>query len=444
MADAAEDPAAAPAGLVLDFGEHIDEDLALFQQDPTISDALSAGKDLRQYAREIQEELHTVEEESVVQYVQEAETAASLFKQTQDCDTVLALMQEVLRGFQEDLCGISDEIRHLQDQSTAMNLELTNRRDVQGKLQAFLDNVALPENMIKTICDGDINEAFAECLPALSQKLRYCLLQAGANDGSSLGVAPSTTQSVRDVRPFLTKLKIKAVYKTRKFLFENVLELSKPKMNVQMFQTNRLLKYRYLMQFLVENDAAAAADIRTAYAETMARTLFTVFRSYHSSLLKLHDESANKGDLIVAEDSPLSSGSAGAGAGAGGAGVDGAPVPPPPAAAGMGFGRSLTGSLGSSLVSMASGMFSPAKSVSPDDHSALIVGKRIQVLVDAEEDALPITVHVAVATKAKYPYEQLFYSIHRHLMDAAVSEYLFLRDFFRLHYRELFNRIFAK
>ena len=59
---------------------------------------------------------------------------------------------------QEDLCGISDEIRHLQDQSANMNLELTNRREVQSKLQAFLDNVALPENMIKTICEGDINE----------------------------------------------------------------------------------------------------------------------------------------------------------------------------------------------------------------------------------------------------------------------------------------------
>lgn len=38
----------------------------------------------------------------------------SSFTQIQGCDAILARMQEMLLGFQADLGGISDEIKHLQ------------------------------------------------------------------------------------------------------------------------------------------------------------------------------------------------------------------------------------------------------------------------------------------------------------------------------------------
>jgi hypothetical protein len=51
---------------------------------------------------------------------------------------------------------------------------------------------------------------------------------------------------------------------------------------------------------------------------------------------------------------------------------------------------------------------------------------------------------VAQAERLKYPYEALFRSIQKHLMDSATSEYLFSKDFFKLRSRDLFNQIFAR
>ena len=41
-------------------------------------------------------------------------------------------------GFQADLVGISDEIKHLQEESLSMNVKLRNRRAVESGLKGFL------------------------------------------------------------------------------------------------------------------------------------------------------------------------------------------------------------------------------------------------------------------------------------------------------------------
>ena len=50
------------------------------------------------------------ENETVLQYVDNNQKVVSLHKQMQDCDTVLARMQDMLLGFQSDLSGISEEV----------------------------------------------------------------------------------------------------------------------------------------------------------------------------------------------------------------------------------------------------------------------------------------------------------------------------------------------
>lgn len=55
------------------------------------------------------------------------------------------------------------------------------------------------------------------------------------------------------------------------------------------------------MQFMCDNAADAAEEIRTVYMESMGRTIFALFRAYHGQLMKLELETANRHDLIAVE-----------------------------------------------------------------------------------------------------------------------------------------------
>ena len=54
------------------------------------------------------------------------------------------------------------------------------------------------------------------------------------------------------------------------------------------------------------------------------------------------------------------------------------------------------------------------------------LGERGKVLDIADEK--PIMVHIAIAEGEKFPYEMLFRSIVKHLMDAATNEYVFTKE----------------
>lgn len=136
----------------IDFAT-IDADLEQFRRDPIVEDALKQGVDLRQYARQIDKELREVELRSIKDYVDNCEGVSQLFGEIGTCETVLLKMQSMLQGFQQSLGGISDEIRHLQEESLSMNTKLRNRRSVATQLQSFLDHVAVTPELIHTICD---------------------------------------------------------------------------------------------------------------------------------------------------------------------------------------------------------------------------------------------------------------------------------------------------
>ena len=55
----------------------------------------------------------------------------------------------MLNGFQTDLSSISHEIQSLQKQSVAMNVKLKNRQAVRGELSQFVDEMIVPDTMIK-------------------------------------------------------------------------------------------------------------------------------------------------------------------------------------------------------------------------------------------------------------------------------------------------------
>ena len=59
---------------------------------------------------------------------------------------------------------------------------------------------------------------------------------------------------------------------------------------------------------------------------------------------------------------------------------------------------------------------------------AFCLGGREELLADVE--APPILVHIAQAEASRYPFEALFRSIMKHLMDTACNEQAFVSEFF--------------
>lgn len=384
----------------IDFDE-LDDYLELFQQDGVIKEALSKGVDLREYAQQIEEELRAAEAASVSQYVMKSADIVELHDEVQDCDNLLAKMQEMLLGFQADLGGISDEIRHLQDESIGMNVKLKNRRETEDKLQTYLDQVAVAPSLVKTIDEGEVNEAYLHALVTLNGKLRYAALSDPDPSGSSFDLVPSQTAAFNDVEAQLKKLKARAIARIREFLLAKMNEVKKPKTNVQMVQQNTLLPMKYLVTFLADNAPGVEEEFREVYAEAMSKTLVNVFKSYHTGLMKFHEEVAARTDVIVVDEQSLK------------------------------------------------GIFSYRVNLSKRNDT-FSVTEREKILETAS--APPLILHVAQQEGLKLSYEAVFRNVQQHLMDSATSEYLFLIEFFKptnqqenvFRSRDLFMRVFAK
>ncbi|CAM9123350.1 unnamed protein product, partial [Sphacelaria rigidula] len=371
----------------------IDEDLEQFQQDDIVRQALLQGVDLRGYARDIDLELREVELDSVREYAAQSEEVLALHKQIQGCDAILARMQEMLLGFQADLGGISDEIKHLQDESISMNIKLKNLRSAEEDLGKFLGNVVVAPELATSICGDDVNDAYLEYVVELNNKIKYIGQTKASPDGSSLDVPPSSTTAARGVQPHLENLKIKACNKAREYLLQKISELRRPKTNVQIIQKNSLLKYKYLMQFMCDNAPTAAEEIRAVYIESMGRTISALFRAYHAQLMKLELEMATRQDLIAVEEAAVRN------------------------------------------------LFTTKVDLSKRG-DGFDLGDRDKIL-DAVE-AGPILVHVALAEGRHFPYEAIMRSVFKHLIDSATSEYLFTIEFFKGQSHDTFNQIFAR
>lgn len=93
-----------------------------------IKEALEKNVDLGKYSKKIDKDLNVKELESIKDYIINCDELVNLHDQIQNCDKLLESMQNMLSGFQDHLKVISGEIRHLQDKSLKMNVELQNKK----------------------------------------------------------------------------------------------------------------------------------------------------------------------------------------------------------------------------------------------------------------------------------------------------------------------------
>nr|XP_002124423.1 vacuolar protein sorting-associated protein 52 homolog [Ciona intestinalis] len=364
--------------------EHIQENL----EDDLVKKALESGVDLREYAKQIEQDLQAVENTSIADYVTESVNIARLHTRIGECDGILERMESMLHGFQHDLSSISAEIQCLQEQSVLMNIKLKNRQAVKSELSQLVDEMAVPELMINQILDCPVTErAFLEQLHELNHKINF-IKQHSYNE----------TAACRDVQDVTEKLKFKAIAKIREFLLTKIYSFRKPMSNYQLGQ-DAMLKNRFFYEFLLSNERHVAREVRDEYVDTLSKVYLSYFKTYVNRIMKLQfEESAGREDLMATEDSSRK------------------------------------------------GFFSSSKPAMRNRSTVFTLGKRDEILKEKLESPI-IVPHAAQKSESKHSFESLFRSQHYALLDTCCREYLFLCDFFMLSSsaaQDLFNAILGK
>jgi len=367
--------------------DELDDYIQKNLKDELVQQALEKGTDLRQYSKEIERELRTVERLSIQDYIKESQSISSLHKQIKNCDGILATMENMLSSFQTDLQSISSEIQTLQEQSMTMNVKLKNRQAIRGELSQFIDEMYVTKGMIVAICDLPVSEQeFIENLHELSHKIK--VFKEQSYKGAT---------ACNDVKDTLDKLKTNAVAKLREFILQRIYQCRKPLSNYHVPQ-NALLKNRYFYEFLLAHHRQVAREIRDEYVDTMSKIYFSYFREYISKLMKLqYEEVADKDDLMGLEDSSRR------------------------------------------------GFFSSKHSLK-NRSTIFSLGNRGNILAGELEEPI-IVPHAAQKSEKRYSFEALFRSQHFALLDNCCREYLFLCDFFLVtgnSARELFTAVMGK
>ncbi|KAK4786300.1 hypothetical protein SAY86_002989 [Trapa natans] len=347
----------------------LQQELEECKDDDVVANILSKGIKLREHTKGVENNLRKVELDSIQDYIKESDNLVSLHDQILECDSILTQMETLLSGFQTEIGSISSDIKILQEKSMDMGLKLKNRKVAESKLAKFVEDIIVPPRMVDVIVDGEVNDEYLRTLEILSKKLKF----------TDADPTAKTSKALKDVQPELEKLRQKAVSKVFDFIVQKLYALRKPKTNIQILQQSVLLKYKYLIVFLMEHGKEIYLEVRAAYIDTMNKVLSAHFRAYIQASEKLQLDIVTSTDLIGVEARSTS-------------------------------------------------LFSIAREPLKNRSAVFALGDRINILKEIDQPAL--IPHIAEASSAKYPYEVLFRSLHKLLMDTATSEYLFCDDFF--------------
>ncbi|KAG6656240.1 hypothetical protein I3843_04G008200 [Carya illinoinensis] len=360
--------------------EGLQQELEECKNDDVVANILSKGAKLREYTKGVENNLRKVELDSIQDYIRESDNLVSLHDQIRECDSILSQMETLLGGFQAEIGSISSDIKTLQEKSMDMGLKLKNRKVAESKLAKFVEDIIVPPRMVDIIVDGEVNDEYMRTLEILSKKLKFV----------EVDPMVKASKALKDVQPELEKLRQKAVSKVFDFIVQKLYALRKPKTNIQILQQSVLLKYKYVVSFLKEHGNEVYTEVRGAYIDTMNKVLSAHFRAYILALEKLQLDIATSSDLIGVE-------------------------------------------------ARSTGLFLRGREPLKNRSAVFALGERIKILKEIDEPAL--IPHIAEASSSKYPYEVLFRSLHKLLMDTATSEYHFCDDFFVEE--SMFYEIFA-
>ncbi|XP_015697139.1 vacuolar protein sorting-associated protein 52 A-like isoform X2 [Oryza brachyantha] len=347
----------------------LDEELEEHKNYDVLISILANGEKQRDRATLVEGDLGHDEQDLIQDYVEDSDSLVLLHDQIHDCDIILSHIGSLLTGFQVHIGSISSEIRSLQERSLDISVRLNNRKLVETKLAKFVEEIVAPPGLVTVIIDAEVNDAYVKSLEILSKKLRFSQVDPMIN----------ASKSLKDIKPELERLLEKALSKVSDYLTEIFFSMKKPGTNIQILQQNLVQKYRYLVLFLKEHGTKVYTDVCAAYADTMNKVLSAHFQVYIEALAML------KLEIGVSNDLPA---------------------------------------YATNIIDL----LSRGREYLRNHRFMFSVGERASILKEIDRPGL--VPHISEVNPVKYPYEVIFRSLQKLLMDTASSEYLFIKAFF--------------
>ncbi|XP_024317533.1 vacuolar protein sorting-associated protein 52 A isoform X8 [Brachypodium distachyon] len=364
----------------------LDKELEEHKNYDVLVSILANGEKQRDMATMVEGNLGHIEQDLIQDvslcrqdYIEDNDSLVLLRDQIHDCDIILSEMGSLLSGFQVHIGSINSELRSLQEKSLDLGLRLKNRKLVETKLAEFVEEIVAPPGLLKVIIDGEVNDDYIRSLNILSKKLRF----------SEVDPMINASKALKDIKQELERLRKKALSKVSDYIIEIFSAMRKPGTNIQILQQNLLQKYRYLVLFLKEQGLETYNGVCAAYVDTMNKVLSAYFHVYVEALEGLKLDIGVSSDLI-------------------------------------GYDTNMVDLITRGREHLRSHRF------------MFSLGERANILKHIDQPGL--VPRISEANSLKYPYEVIFRSLQKLLMDTASSEYLFVEAFFGEE--SLFYRVF--
>ena len=248
---------------------------------------LKSDGDIEDYRDKLHLDMKTLESGVISKYLGSADEIIGLYKEAEECDRILADMESELNGFLQGLRTVSQDIHQLQYKSHDISVHLREKETQQKQLAEFIDAIVISPDLIRTICEGSLNEKSLFAITELSNKL-FCVARRQDTEHPA----------ILRVMPELEKLKARAASKIRDYLGSKVDDLKAPKTNVQIIQRNVLVKLQGFLVFLHQHAPATYDEFAAHYCTTLSKIYSTQFRSYQASMARYHSEDG-KPELIT-------------------------------------------------------------------------------------------------------------------------------------------------
>lgn len=150
--------------------------------DNIVKEILNSETDLRTYSADVEKTLVELENETIADYIKEADNISELHSQITASDQVLERLEGMLCAFQADLSNICQEILSLQELSASLNIRLKNKQSIQTEMSEFIDDIIIPESVINYIVNSPVSEKeFMEQLYILDHKISFVKVRITLN-----------------------------------------------------------------------------------------------------------------------------------------------------------------------------------------------------------------------------------------------------------------------
>eukprot|EP01133_Synstelium_polycarpum_P011974 gene11974-13966_t len=377
----------------------IDDDSITAEDQQVIKDALRKGIDLKQYAKEVEQELNQIDKLTVADYFKERDDFLQLYTHISAVDGVLGSLETMLNLFYNDLKSIGSEMSSLEERSTSMDFSLTNRTNLKEKLSEFIDVITIAPNFANMLTKGDINEDFIMCLKKLDTKITLF------DDYKILAPGICATNE-----PQLSKLTVASIQRIQKFLKDS---LSFKRLSERRAVQQQLAGMNDLFQFLFKYHAYTANEVINTYVENSEKYYTNYYRNYTSSLLKMAEDAPAKG-IATTKLKTL-------------------------------FGSNNNNTSPTTTKSNQSSKSRRVDLLTTDSlEAAWIEPPASSSFWETATSIASSSTSSSSAPTVKYPYEQVYRSLVFFLMDLVSAELQFVKDFFLMGGDDMISSIFQR